>query len=270
LNPEHLTRYLKILGVQKQKPSMAALNELVRAHLLRIPFENLSKLYYNKECGLQGIPGLELYLEGIEHFHFGGTCYSNNFHFNQLLASLDYRIKLCGAGMNNPDVHMVSIVSIANREYLVDVGYAAPFMEPLPRDLTSDYMISLGRDRYILKPQDDHGRSQVELHRHGSLKQRYVVDPAPRHLGEFKHIIDDSFGRDSTFMNTLLMVRFFPDCSLVLHNLTLIESRGTQSRSQALKSRDDLIRAIHEHFSISRELSEPLIMRMELSGDAWS
>ena len=249
---------------------MAALNELVRAHLLRIPFENLSKLYYQKEYGLRGIPGLELYLEGIELFHFGGTCYSNNFHFNQLLAALGYRIKLCGAAMTNPDVHLVSIVSHGKREYLVDVGYAAPFLVPLPRDLTSDYMISLGRDRYILRPQDDHGRSQMELRRHGSLKQRYVVDPAPRHIREFKQIIDDSFGRDSTFMNTLLLVRFFPGRSIVLHNLTLIESLGTRSRSQALKSRDALVRSINEHFSISSKFSESLVMHMELSGDAWS
>ena len=269
LSPEHLTRYLKILGVQKRRPSMDALNELVRAHVLRIPFENLSKLYYKKEYGLQGIPGIERYLEGIERFHFGGTCYSNNFHFNQLLAALGYRIKLCGAAMTNPDVHLVSIVSHGNREYLVDVGYAAPFLMPLPRDLSSDYMISLGRDRYILRPRDGHGRSQMELHRHGGLKQWYVVNPARRLIGEFKHIIEDSFGRDSTFMNTLLMVRFFPECSLVLHNLTLIESRGTQSKSRALNSRDDLIRAIDEHFSISSELSEALVMHMELSGDAW-
>ena len=148
-----LRRYLNILGVKRRKPSTHALYELVQAQMMKVPFENVSKLYYKKRHNHQGLLNLEFFLDGIERFHFGGTCYSNNYHFYQLLANLGYEINLCGAAMLHPDVHLVSVVSVEQREYLVDVGYAAPFLSPLPRDLTTDHLIVLGRDQYVLKPQ---------------------------------------------------------------------------------------------------------------------
>ena len=115
------------------------------------------------------MPILGLFLDGIERFNFGGTCYPNNYYFYQLLANLGYQTKLCGADMSNPDVHLVSMVTLEKREYLVDVGYAAPFIAPMPRDLATDYVVVLGRDRYVLKPQDARGRSRMDL-RGGQLE----------------------------------------------------------------------------------------------------
>ncbi len=48
------------------------MSRLVRAHLERVPFEDLSKLCYLRTRSLRGIPDLELYLDGIERDHFGG------------------------------------------------------------------------------------------------------------------------------------------------------------------------------------------------------
>ncbi len=142
-----------------------------------IPFENISKLYNRKHLGLAGLPSLQLYLDGIERYHFGGTCYANNFHFYSLLSTLGYSVKLCAADMTNPDVHMVIMVNVDGREYLVDGGYGAPFLSPMPRDLANDYVVELGRDRYVLKTQDDHGRSRLELYRDGQQKHGYVAKP---------------------------------------------------------------------------------------------
>ena len=270
MTPELLARYLGILGVQPGLPSIDSLHGLVQAQVLEIPFENVSKLYYKETCHLQDLPALELYLDGIERFHFGGTCYSNNYHFYQLLDTLGYHIRLCGADMSDPDVHLVSVVTVEQKEYLVDVGYAAPFLSPLPRDLKQNYTVTLGRDRYVLRPRDSTGRSQMELHRDGSLKHGYSVNPAPRQIHEFQKQIEDSYRADSTFMNTLLLARFFPDRSLVLHNLTVIESQGTVTKSHTLSSRDELVQAINDYFSISGELSEPIVREMPLSGSAWN
>jgi arylamine N-acetyltransferase len=61
--------------------------------------------------------------------------------------------------MSAPDVHMVNIVTLDGRPYLADVGYAAPFLAPLPLDLAQDQEIAWGRERYVLKPRDAAGRS---------------------------------------------------------------------------------------------------------------
>jgi len=270
MTPDHIEHYLRLLGVKKRKPCIDALNELVQAQLIKVPFENVSKLYNKKHHNHQGLPDLELFLDGIEHFHFGGTCYSNNYYFYQLLSNLDYHVKLCGADMLNPDVHLVSVVTLEQREYLIDVGYAAPFLIPFPRDLSTDYIIVLGRDKFVLKPQDAQGCSQMELYRYGNLKHSYLVHPAPRLIQEFDQIIVDSYREDSTFMNSILLARFFPDCSLLIHNLTVIESQGSVSKSQVLTSRDELVQTVYNYFMIPKEFTMDVVKDIALSGDAWN
>ncbi len=265
-----LKRYLNLLGIPRRKPGTEALYELVQAHLVKVPFENISKLFYKKHHLLHGLPSLEFFLDGIERFHFGGTCYPNNYYFYLLLANLGYQIKLCGADMSNPNVHLVSVVMVAQREYLIDVGYGAPFLSPIPRDLTTDYTIVLGRDQYVLKPQDARGSSLMELFRDGSLAHSYSVNPMARKIQEFHQIIADSFREDSTFMKAILLARFFPNRSIVLHNLTLIESEGTVSNSQSLNSRDQMIEAAHEYFGIPKQFTLDVVMEIGQFGEAWN
>jgi len=100
-------RFITLLGVPIKPPSHSYLSELVRAHLSVIPFENISKIYYKTHLGLTEIPPLELYLEGVEKHHFGGTCYSNNYYFFKLLENLGYEVILCAADMKNPGSHAV-------------------------------------------------------------------------------------------------------------------------------------------------------------------
>ncbi len=268
--PELLKRYISLLGVQRRKPSMDALCELVQAHLLRVPFENVSKLYYKKHQGLRGIPNLETFLDGIERFHFGGTCYSNNYYLYLLLANLGYQNRLCGADMSNPDVHLVSIVNLEKREYLIDVGYAAPFLTPMPRDLTTDYTIVLGRERYVLKPQDESGCSRMELYRDGNLNHGYLAKPASRQIYEFERVIAASYRKDATFMNALLLARFFPNRSLVIHNLTVIESLGTASSIRTLANPGELGQAVFELFGIPKEFTLEAVNGLGQLRDAWN
>jgi N-hydroxyarylamine O-acetyltransferase len=270
MRPDLLERYLGLLGVSRGTPGPERLRELVQAHLCRIPFENVSKLYYKRHLGLRGLPSLELFLDGIDHFNFGGTCYTNNYYFYQLLANLGYQAMLCGADMSNPDVHVVSMVELEKRQYLVDVGYAAPFVAPLPRDLATDYVIRLGRDRYVLKPQDAEGRSRLELYRDGILKHGYVAKPVPRQIGEFEPVIAASFRDEATFMKALLLARFFPGRSLVIHNLAVIESQAAEANVRTVANRSDLVQVIWECFGIPPRITRDVVDGLGQLGDAWN
>ena len=163
LHPGEAERFLAILGIDPKTPGIDELAELVRAHLLRIPFENISKLFRWRYKGVASLVPFSEYLDGIEQHHFGGTCYTINFYLHQLLVALGYDVLLCGADMSRPDVHLVNIVRVGDREFLVDAGYAAPFLAPMPLDLPTDYVLSLGHDRYILSPRDALGRSRLSL-----------------------------------------------------------------------------------------------------------
>ncbi len=269
LSGDLVLRYLRVLGLSKTEPGIEALTELVTAHLTRVPFENISKLYYKKRLSLTALPSIQQYLDGIERYHFGGTCYSNNFYFYLLLASLGYSVKLCAADMSTPAVHALSMVSVEGRQYLVDTGYAAPFLSPLPRDLTTDYVVALGRDRYVLKAQDANRCSRLELHRDGVLKHGYLAKPEPKRIEDFSRVIADSFRADATFLNSILLARFYPGRSVVIHNLSFIESKATGSSIHSMQSHDELVAKIEEHFGIPGNIVTEATNGLKELQDAW-
>jgi len=121
------TRYLALLGLDPEPPSLPALTQLVTAHLARFPFENVSKLVRLARGLPPGLPSLDEFLQGAARDGTGGTCYLQASSLNALLRALGYDATLAGADMNEPDVHLVNVVRLTGRPYLVDVGYAAPF-----------------------------------------------------------------------------------------------------------------------------------------------
>ena len=263
-------RYLRLLGIERRQPSLEALREIVAAQITRVPFENVSKLYYRNRSEGGRLPGLELHLDGIERFHFGGTCYANNHYFNLLLCDLGYEANLCGCAMNRPDVHVVNIVRLDGGEFVVDGGYAAPFFEPMPRDIDDDFEVVNGRDRYVLRPQDGNGCSAMELHREGVLRHGYTINPTPRPIEHFEEEIARSFTDESTFMNSLLLVRCFPGRSIVLNNLEVIESEGTEWRSYQLSGREEIPGAVEELFGIPADITAEAITALGDLGHAWN
>ena len=260
-------RYLNILNINKREPSVAALREIVKAHLLKVPFENISKLLFKKR-GLKNIPALPEYLDGIEQYNFGGTCYSNNYYLYLLLKHLDYDVKLCGADMKNPDVHIVSIVNIEEREFIVDGGYAAPFVEPLPGDLKENYVITFGNEKYILSPKDDYGHSKLEQYYKGELKHGYTANPQPRKIEEFQNVIEDSYRNGATFMNAILITKFYENGSLVLRNLTLTKTDGSKVTTQSIK-RDEIAVAVEKYFRMPLQIVEEAVNELSELMDMW-
>jgi N-hydroxyarylamine O-acetyltransferase len=274
LVPDHLPqqlvqRYLDLLRLSPTPPSLESLKALTSAHLTRIPFENISKLYRRKHFGLTGLPALEMYLDGIERYHFGGTCYANNYFLFQLLLTLGYQVRLCGADMSAPDVHLAIIATIDGREYLVDVGYAAPFFEPIPRNLPHDYEVALGRERFVLRPQDPLDNSRLNMYREGRLDHGYLLKPQPRTIDDFNGVICESMKPEATFMNAVLLVRQWPGRSVVIHNLTLIESEGAHYSKRQLASRDELIAEIQRRFEIPADIVREALSELPQLKSVW-
>ena len=263
-------RYLSLLGLRRLPPSLESLTELVASHLKLIPFENISKLYYLNKFGQKSIPDMNQYLDGIEYHHFGGTCYSNNYFIHLLLVNMGYDCKLCGADMAEPDVHLVNIVTLNGREYIIDTGYAAPFDHPLPRDLDKDYIIALGRDKYVIKPKDKNGNSKIELFRDGQLVHGYTAKPIHRPIEYFEPAINDSYSNDSTFMQSILLARIEKKRSFVIYNLSIIESEGANFQIQPIADHNELPNIIEKHFSIPQKIVAEAIVNLRELGSAWN
>lgn len=245
-------KYLTLLGIEAAEPSYEFLCKLVKAHLIKIPFENISKLLFKKQR-MNYIPTLQTFLEGIEKYNFGGTCYTNNYYFYLLLEYLGFDVKLCGADMKNPDVHLVNIVKIDWQEFIVDGGYAAPFLEPLPRDLNTDFEINNGNKKYIVKPKDENRKTKVEQYSENKLQHWYTAKPQPRKIEEFRRVIEDSYTGDSTFMNEIRIVRFDDNSSVSLRNFMLKETIGASVQTVKV-NRDELPAVAQEKFGMPDSL----------------
>lgn len=262
-------RYLRILGVKCSKPSYDVLKSIIQSHVMKVPFENISKLYYLRTSGFKGIPTLTQFLDGIEKYNFGGTCYSNNFHIHQLLKFLGYDVELHGADMKQPNVHLINQVKIDGREFIVDMGNAAPFFEPIPGDLTTDYRIALGSDEYVLSPKDKNGCSRMTLYRNGEFCHQYQVKHNPKRIEEFDHVIMNSYRSEATFMNCLLLTKFNKESSIVIHNKTQIESKGKNVIKESFGSIEELIVAIEKQFKIPSSISKVALNGLSMSKSAW-
>jgi N-hydroxyarylamine O-acetyltransferase len=269
--PESLfDRYLKILGLERVEPSLDYLFALNYAHLTKIPFENLSKLYYGRVLGINNLPGLERYLNGIAKHNFGGTCYTSNYYFNLLLNHLGFKADLCGSDMNNPDVHLVNIVTVEGDEYLLDMGYAAPFYKPMPRSLAYDFTIEHGLDKYILKPMDKNGYSRIVLMRDGEEIHGYLAKPTPRKIDCFEETIWDSFTDNSTFMNSLLMVRFYENYTISIRNKSAFKISGSNWEEKNLENLEELTEFIVTHFNMPIGIVQKTLNELKSFDDPWS
>jgi arylamine N-acetyltransferase len=140
--------------------------------------------------------------------------------------------------MKNPDVHLISMVNIDGKEYIVDGGYAAPFLKPLPRDLNTEIVINSGNDKYIVNPKDENGRTKVEQFCNGELMHWYTAKPQLRKIEEFRNVIEDSYTDHSTFMNALRITSFSENGSIALKNLTLTETTGSNTSTIKIKRKE--------------------------------
>ncbi len=132
MSPAQTRSYLAHIDVPEAAPSLDYLAALQHAHLLRVPFENLSVI--------RGEPILlseEQLVEKIVGRGRGGFCFELNGAFFALLEALGFAIARIGAGVKiddgfTPDLDHMALIVILDQLYLVDVGFGDSARQPLP------------------------------------------------------------------------------------------------------------------------------------------
>jgi len=150
-------------------PSAATLRALQLAHLLTVPFENLS-IHAREPIVLED----EALFGKIVQRRRGGFCYEANGLFAALLRAIGFEVVMLSAevaraegGFSQPFDHMTLMVKL-EQHWLVDVGFGDSFLEPLLLDERSEqvqgnraysivgdgsYLILIQRDETEWKPQ---------------------------------------------------------------------------------------------------------------------
>src|SRR6266567_5597771 len=135
MNDKELAAYLDRIGAGRPaKADTAALRSLHRAHLLTVPFENLS-IHLGEPISLE--PG-EL-IDKIVTRRRGGFCYELNGAFALLLGALGFDVRLLAARvfgddrLGPPFDHLALLVRTADGDgpWLADVGFGSHSEFPL-------------------------------------------------------------------------------------------------------------------------------------------
>src|SRR5512146_3142420 len=132
--------YLDRINVASQvdddslRPSLRVLRELHEAHMLAVPFENLS-IHYGQPINLETAA---LY-DKIVRRHRGGFCYELNGLFAWLLRLLGFDVTMLSVEVAEPGGafspaydHLALLVrQVEGADWLADVGFGDSFRRPL-------------------------------------------------------------------------------------------------------------------------------------------
>jgi arylamine N-acetyltransferase len=129
-------RYLALLGLDREAPSLEALTRLVKAHVVNVPFENVTALLHRRDCPDGPVPPMDLdvLLDTWERRAGGGICFELAAMFSRLLASLGYDLYVMLAQVSLPNGHQAIHVTLDGKRYLVDLGTGGPIFQPIPLD----------------------------------------------------------------------------------------------------------------------------------------
>jgi arylamine N-acetyltransferase len=239
-----------LLGLSDLPSGLDGLRALVRAHLLRAPFENISKLLLFSREGGGRLFSLSEILDGIEHQDLGGTCHSLNPYLGDLLRALGYDLDLLGADMGERlNCHTCLRVRFDSVAYHVDVGYGGPFREPVPL-YRLPFTMTEGGNRYVLEQRGD--AYEMSVFAGGERVHGYLVHDSPRAHDFFLTPMRNSFQPEAPFLNCLRICRFFDDHSVTLLDHTLKIHRDSQTTTVEVNTLADWEAAFASHLQMPR------------------
>lgn len=147
VSAEWVERYLRLLGVPREPPSLAALGRLTRAHILTVPFENVTSILRRRDHPGDGdVSALDpdAMLCTWERRAGGGVCFEITEMVPRLLNALGYDARASIGQLGEAGritwlgAHLGVVVTVDGDRYLVDAGNGAPFFEPIPLDAVTE------------------------------------------------------------------------------------------------------------------------------------
>jgi N-hydroxyarylamine O-acetyltransferase len=126
-----LEAYLARVGQEKRAPSAGALRDLTQAHVEAFPFENVDVV-------LQQHKGISPDVVAEKFFgrQRGGYCYEHCGLFALVAGKLGYPVRRVAARVQprrpGPMTHMALVIEADGISYLVDIGFGAGILVPMP------------------------------------------------------------------------------------------------------------------------------------------
>ena len=248
--------YLKRINYQGSlEPTFQTLQALHHAHLLAVPFENLS-IHWKQPILLQE----EALFHKIVRQGRGGLCYELNGLFAWLLRELNFQVTLLSAGVStsaggfSPEFdHLTLLIHhLSGADWLADVGFGDSFLRPLRFEAE---MQQDGGDRRTYRllrtSQEKHDGWTVQQRGDAQWESQYRFTLQSHELADFTERCQyQQTSPESHFTQKRICSLATPTGRITLSDMRLITTRHGERQEQMLTSQEEYVAALAEHFGI--------------------
>jgi N-hydroxyarylamine O-acetyltransferase len=239
-------------------PSLDMLRHLQEAHLYHIPFENLD-IHYHHAIVLN----VESFYQKIVLRGRGGFCYELNGLFHTLLVELGFRASIISARVydsqsrlfGNEFDHLAIIVTIDQKEYLVDVGFGEFALHPL--EMETNILQEDPRGNFIIQEyiKKDFLVSKMD---YKSLIPQYSFSGETRSLNEFTGMCNyHQTSPDSHFTQKKLISRPTEKGRITISGATLKITEADKTIEETRFEENEFEQQVQKWFGI-KALTQPV------------
>ena len=231
-------------------PTAETLRQLQVAHLLSVPFENLS-IHAREPIVLTDAA---LFEKVVVHRR-GGFCYELNGLFAALLRALNFNVVMISAGVMRPEGnfgpefdHMAVLVTLGER-WLADVGFGDSFREPLLLDERTE-QVQLERS-YRIDAADDGCFILMRRDKGGEWGAQYRFSLEPHIYGDYAGMCRyHQSSPESHFTQWRVCSLATKEGRVTLSQMRLITTRGGERQERELADENEYAEALQKHFGI--------------------
>lgn len=230
-------------------PSAETLRQLHLAHLLAVPFENLS-IHWRQPIVLTE----DSLFEKIVRRRRGGFCYELNGLFAALLRALGFNVTMLSAEVANaagefgpPFDHMTLMVTLEER-WLADIGFGDSFRAPLLLDERAAQI--QGDEAFRIDETETH-HVMSRRAANGDWQPQYRFTLEPHEYSDYEEMCRyHQTSPQSHFTQKRICSRATIDGRESLSEMRLITTRGRERKEIELSSASQYADALREKFGI--------------------
>ncbi len=226
------------------------LRDLQVAHLLSVPFENLS-IHANETIVLED----EALFTKIVSNMRGGFCYELNGLFAALLRTLGFDVVKLAAEVANAEGefsqnfdHMALMVSLPGERWLVDVGFGDSFLKPLSLDQSGEQWD--GRRAYKIISNNPH-LTMMQRDNEGHWKPQYRFTLQPYEYADYEGMCRyHQTSPESHFTQGRICSLATAEGRITLNEMRFITTSGEHREERTLDSKEEYDEVLRDRFGI--------------------
>jgi N-hydroxyarylamine O-acetyltransferase len=233
-------------------PTAETLRRLQVAHLLTVPFENLS-IHAREPIVLED----QALFQKIVSRRRGGFCYELNGLFAALLRALGFEVAILSAQVGNaegnfsPDFDHMALMVTLDERWLVDVGFGDSFVEPLLLDERDSqvqgdraYRIVVDGERLVVMQRNDANPSD-------EWKPQYRFKLKPYQYSDYTEMCEyHQTSPLSHFTKARICSRLTPRGRITLSEMLFITTEGDARRERPVASQGEYADILRKDFGI--------------------